>query len=163
MKETETARQSENDEDDIPFSKLKEKVRSERQGSDSDEDSIPFSQILVQTRIAKPLQDKVQVIKTMSVREADETAKFGEVQTWSDEDEVTEVPLTDILQSLKTPLQETASVGQAEIVEIGVDVLECPEDLVGSKIAPEFGKRGIYLGEVLRIEYDSEDEDKMPS
>jgi hypothetical protein len=67
--EKETARQSDSDEDTIPFSELKEKVRSERQGSDSDKD--------------RPRQDKVKMIKLMSEREADECAKFGEVLTWS--------------------------------------------------------------------------------
>ncbi len=45
MKVKKTARNSDSDGDDIPFSEFKEKVVSERQGSDNDEDDIPFSQI----------------------------------------------------------------------------------------------------------------------
>jgi hypothetical protein len=36
-----------------------------------------------------------------------------------------------------------------------------PEKMKGVKIAREFGKRGVYFGEVLRVEYDSEDIDKI--
>ena len=72
LKEKEIARQSESDEDDVPFSELKEKVRAERQGSDSEKD--------------RPRQEKVKMIKLMSERDADECATFGEVLTWSDDD-----------------------------------------------------------------------------
>ena len=49
LKEPERTRQSESDEDDIPFSELKEKVVSERQGSDSEGDDISFSQMQTRT------------------------------------------------------------------------------------------------------------------
>ena len=75
------------------------------------------------------------MIKLMSEREADECAKYGEVQTWSDDDKAEEVPITYLAESLKktpqTSVQDTAPEN---------DVLECPEDFVGSKIAREFGK-----------------------
>ncbi len=66
MKVTEPAKQSDSDGDDIPFSELKEKVLSERQGSESDEDDIPFSQI--QTRLARPSPHKGKGIKLMNER-----------------------------------------------------------------------------------------------
>jgi hypothetical protein len=75
LKEKETARESESGGDNIPFSELKEKVRAEREGSDSEEDNIPFSQR--QTKVATPLKEKCKGIKSMSERDADETAKFG--------------------------------------------------------------------------------------
>ena len=77
------------------------------------------------------------MIKTMSQNEQDKEA---------------EVPHKDIVKSPKTSPQDTVYER---------DILECPEDLVGSKIARDFGKSGIYLGEVLRIEYDSEDDNKV--
>ena len=88
LKEKETARQSESDEDDIPFSEMREKVRAERQGSDSEEDNIPFSQIQTKTTICsgntrkdRPSPGRVNTIRLLSDREADKTAKYGEVQT----------------------------------------------------------------------------------
>jgi hypothetical protein len=98
------------------------------------------------------------MIKLMSEREADEFAKYGEVQTWSDDDKVGEVPISYLAECLKTTpqtyLEDTAPEDNGK---------ECPEDFVGSKIARKFGTSGIYLGEVLRIEYNSEDENKVIS
>ncbi len=88
----------------------------------------------------------------MREREADECAKYGEVQTGSDDDTAEEVPITYLAESLK----ETPRTSWTE-----EEKTESPEKMVGSKIARDFGKRGIFLGEVLRIEYDSEDEDKV--
>ena len=51
LKEKETVKQSDSDDDDIPFSEMREKVRAETQGSDSEEDNIPFSQMQTKTTI----------------------------------------------------------------------------------------------------------------
>ncbi len=63
---------------------------------DSDEDDVP---------IVNPIQPqtkgKGKGIKLMSEREADETAKFGEVQRWSSDSEGDEVPITQLMQALK--------------------------------------------------------------
>ncbi len=102
--------------------------------------------------------------KLMSEREANECATYGEVQTWSDTDKQEEVSMSYLAESLKnTPRTSLEDTGPEEDVNVGTDLeeTESPEKMVGSKIAREFGKGGIYLGEVLRIEYDSEDEDKV--
>jgi hypothetical protein len=150
LKEKEIARQSDSDEDAIPFSELKEKVRAEGQGSDSEEDNIPFSQL--QTKTTKRTGNtRVPMIRMLSEREAYETAEYGEVQKWSADEKAKLVPITQLAESLmKTP--QTSRTEKD---------LESPEKMVGSKIARNFGKRGIFLGEVLGIEYDSEDEDKV--
>ncbi len=36
-----------------------------------------------------------------------------------------------------------------------------PEKMKGVKIARDFGKQGVYYGEVIRVEYDSEDIEKV--
>ncbi len=71
-KEKGTARQSESDDDEIPFSELKEKVIAE-----------------------------TQMIRLLSEREANETAMFGEVLTWSDDDNATAVSLSQLAEILK--------------------------------------------------------------
>jgi hypothetical protein len=93
------------------------------------------------------------MIRLLSEREADETAKYGEVQTWSDDDDdkARRVPLSFLAGSLKKTPRTSWTVDDAED----------PNNMVGCKIARDFGDRGIYLGEVIRIEYDSEDEDKV--
>jgi hypothetical protein len=129
LKEPKRARQSDSDEDDIPFSELKEKVVSERQGSDSDKDNIPFSQI--QTRLKSPLKDKGKGIKRVNDREANETSLFGEPLRWSDD--------------------ENNKMGN----------IENPDNMKGVNIARDFGKQGVYYGEVVQVEYDDEDADKV--
>ena len=129
LKEPDKARQSDSDEDDIPFSELKEKVVSERQGSDSNEDDIPFSQI--QTRLKSPLQGKGKGIKRGNEREANETSLSREPFQWSDDDPN----------------------------EIGN--IENPENMKGVNIARDFGMQGVFYGEVVHVEYDDEDLDKV--
>jgi hypothetical protein len=160
LRAKETAKQSESDEDDIPFSAIREKVRAETKGSDSEEDNIPFSQIKTKTTIStgntrkdRPSPGRVNSIRLLSEREADETAKYGEVQTWSDDDgdKAGRVPLSYLRESLKKDPRTSWTE----------DDVEDPNKKVGSQIARDFGERGIYLGEVIRIEYDSDDEDKV--
>ena len=150
LKEKETARQSESDEDDIPFSELKEKLRAERQGSDSEEDNIPFSQLQTKTTKRTGITREPK-IRMLSETGADETTECGEVQRWNDEEKAKLVPITHLAESLMNTPQTSRTAEEAE----------GPEKMVGSKIARDFGKRGIFLGEVLGFEYDSEDEDKV--
>ena len=61
------------------------------------------------------------------------------------------MPITHLAESSTTTPQTCRTEEEAE----------CPEKMVGTKIARDFGKRGIFLGEVRGIEYDSEDVDKV--
>ena len=92
-KEKGKAIQSESDDDDIPFSELREKVRAEAEGSGTETD--------------RPRQVKETMIRLLSEREADETAMFGEVITWSDDDNATAVSLSELANSLKELFSET--------------------------------------------------------
>ena len=157
LKDKETAKQSDSDEDDIPFSQIREKVRAETKGSDSKEDDIPFSPIKTKTTksTGNTRKDRspgrVNTIRLLSEREADETAKYGEVQTWSDDDTARRVPLS----SLGACLKKAPRTSWTE------DDVEDPNKMVGCPIARDFGDRGVYLGEVVDIEYDSDDEHKV--
>jgi hypothetical protein len=126
LNEKETAKQSESDDDDIPFSEIREKVRAETQGSDSQEDNIPFSQIQTKTTICS---GNTRQNRTAPGR----------------------VPLAFLAGSLKKTPRTSWTADDAED----------PNNMVGCKIARDFGDRGFYLGEVIRIEYDSDDEDKV--
>ena len=97
MKEKDTARDSDSDGDNIPFSEMREKVRAETLGSDCEEDNIPLSQ--GKTKDATPLKGKYTGILLLNEREADETARFGEVLRWSDDDDRVEVPISTLLDS----------------------------------------------------------------
>jgi hypothetical protein len=103
----------------------------------SSEDDVPIvSQIQLETA------RKGKGIKMMSEREADETAKFGEVLRWSTDSDSGAVRSNDTILS-KT--NEEESVKHKD---------------VGMKIARDFGKKGAFLGKVVAVEYDSEDVDK---
>jgi hypothetical protein len=108
-------------EEDIPFSEIREKVRAETKGSDSEEDNIPFSQIKTKTTISSGNTRKDRP----APEKADETLKKAPRTSWTKED------------------------------------VEDPMKMVGCPIARDFGDSGIYLGEVIGIEYDSDDEDKV--
>ena len=84
-KQKEQARQSESDEDSIPFSELKEKITAERE--------------VVWRELTTGVQDKT--IRLLTEREADEMARFGEVLTWSDDENCTNVSMADVAESLK--------------------------------------------------------------
>ena len=93
LKEKEKATQSESDEDDIPFSEIREKVRAETKGSDSEEDNIPFSQIKTKTKISsgntrkdRPSPGSANTIRLLSEREADETLKKAPRTSWTKDD-----------------------------------------------------------------------------
>ena len=140
-----TARQSESDDDDdIPFSQLREKVIAETQGSLTEKE--------------RPRQVKEKMFRLLSEREADETAKFGEVITWSDDENATEVTLSQLAESLKEPTSETLQT--EEDSSIVIQTLGQNVAAVGTKVAKDFGSLGVFFGTVLSVEYDSDDEIK---
>ncbi len=109
----------------------------------------------------------------MSEREADETAKFGEVQRWSTDSEGDEEPITQTLLSLnksKQTMRKTYDETKGESDEMSkslrrdstttIDNLVQNDEAVGIKVAKDFGSLGVYFGSVLSVEYDSDDEKK---
>ncbi len=76
------------------------------------------------------------MIRMLSERQADETAEYGEMQRWSDDEKAKLVPITHLAESLMKTSQTSRTEEEAE----------CPEKMVRSKIARDFGKRGIFLG-----------------
>ena len=69
----------------------------------------------------------------------------GEVSRWSSDSEGDEVPISQtLMRALKEPNEEE-SVKHKDI---------------GMKIARDFGNKGVFLGQVVAVEYDSEDVDK---
>ena len=137
-KEKGTARQSESDDDDdIPFSQLREKVIAETQGSPTEKD--------------RPRQVKEKMFRLLNEKEADEIAMFGEVITWSDDENATEVTLSQLAESLKRPTSETLQTEEDPIENV---------EAVGTKVAKDFGSLGVFIGKVLSVEYDSDDDIK---
>ena len=147
-KEKEQARLSESDEDDIPFSELKEKVRSERHVS------------VIEKERTSPVKEKM--MRLLTEREAEETTLFGEVITWSDDDNATAVSLAQLAESLKATPQTSSNTPQDsddDDVPIVKQITDAKRqtNFVGMKVARDFGTTGIFLGEVVQLEYDSED------
>ena len=106
----------------------------------SDDDDLPIASFLGTERNGKG-------IKMMSERDADETAKLREVQSCSTDSEGDEVPIA------QTRLKETKSK------ELDGETKGNTE-FIGVKVARDFGKQGIFSGEIVALEYDSEDEAK---
>ena len=126
-KEKGTARQSESDvDDDIPFSQLREKVIAETQ------DSL--------TEKERPRQVKEKMFRLLNEREADETAMFGEVITWSDDENATEVTLSQLAESLKGPISETLQTEEDSCIVPQNSVQHV--EAVGTKVAKDFGCLG---------------------
>jgi hypothetical protein len=137
----------------------RQKNVEKEQDSDDDEDNVPFSALksVKKADIAQPIDYVGDVWKDKSssfvlitdteeeVRQADETAKFGEVLRESSDTEGDDVPITQtLMQALKEPNEE--KLGKHKDI--------------GMKIARDFGNKGVFLGEVVAVEYDSEDVDK---
>ena len=106
---------------------------SDEAKQDSDDDDVPI------------VHKIPTYLRMCNEREADETAKFGEPLRWSSDSEGDEVP---IMQTLMRALKEPTK-----------DVVVEHKD-IGMKIARDFGVKGVFLGEVVAVEYDSEDVDK---
>jgi hypothetical protein len=90
-------------------------------------------------------------IKLMSEREADETAKFGEVQRWSTDSEGDEEPSTQTLLSLKKSKEKMGKTNEET---------KGSTEFIGVKVARDFGKQGVFVGEIVALEFDSGDEAK---
>ncbi len=89
----------------------------------------------------------------MSEREADETAKFGEVQRWSTDSEGDEAPITQTLLFLnKTKEKMGKTNGETK----------GNTEFIGVKVARDFGKQGVFVGEIeiVALEYGSGDDAK---
>jgi hypothetical protein len=69
-------------------------------------------------------------------------AQTGDVMNWSSDSDGDTLPIKDTIQ--------TNTI---------VDEVVIHKD-VGMKIARDFGNKGVFLGEVVAVEYDSEDVDK---
>ncbi len=107
---------------------------------DSDDDDIPILQIISKQ---KQRQSAIPKTKLLSGRETAEMAKNGEVSTWSSDSEGDEVPIKETIQT-KTHTPELVQYKD-----------------IGMKVARDFGKKGVFLGEIVAVEYDSEDIDKV--
>jgi hypothetical protein len=95
----------------------------------------------------KPIVHQIpNYLKMLSEREADEMAKFGEVQTYSSDSEGDEVP---IYETLAHALKESA----VEIAEPSNKHAE----MIGKRVAKDFGSLGMFMGTVMNVEYDSDD------
>jgi hypothetical protein len=82
----------------------------------------------------------------MSAREADECSRIsgdGQVERWSSESEGDTLPIKDTI----LPKQVVKEAGTHKDV--------------GQKIARDFGEKGVFTGEVVAVEHDSEDIDKI--
>jgi hypothetical protein len=139
-----------------PFSELKEKVRAERLGSDCEEDNIPFSQVQTKGR------------QLLNEREADETARFGEVLRCSDDEDRVEVPISPLLDCpqdsalvIGEPDEGTTNTDEVTTTTSRRNARLAKPNMVGIKVSRDFGKQGIFHGEVMAVEYDSADEDKV--
>ena len=91
---------------------------------------------------AEQQKPRVPQLQSLSEREANEIAQTGDVTNWSSDSDEDSLPIKDTIQT-KTIVDEAV---------IHKDV--------GIKIARDFGKKGVFLGEVVAVEYDSEDVDK---
>jgi hypothetical protein len=88
---------------------------------DSSEDDVSIVQQMQAQTVGKG-----KAIKLMSEREADETAKFGEVLRWSTDSEGDEEPITQTLLSLKKS-KETKGETKGNT------------EFIGAKVARDFG------------------------
>jgi hypothetical protein len=117
---------------------IEKRQKSVETRQDSSVDDLPIvNQIETKTR-----RKGKGIKKMMSERESVEMAKFVEVLRWSTDSDSDAVPITDTI-STKTNQEESV-----------------PHKDVGMKIARDFGNKGVFLGQVVAVEYDSEDVDK---
>ncbi len=125
------------------LAQIKKRQTSVETKQDSDDDDVS-----IVNQIQAEIKGQDKGIKSMSWREADETAKFGEVQRWSTDSEVDEVPITQILvQALKKTKETTVET-------------KSNSELIGAKVARDFGEQGVFVGEIVALEYDTDDEAK---
>ncbi len=91
---------------------------------------------------AEEKKGRVPQLKSLSEREDNEMAQTGDMTNWSSDSDGDTLPIKDTIQT-KTIVDEAVI-----------------HKVVGMKIARDFGKKGVFLGEVVAVEYDSEDVDK---
>jgi hypothetical protein len=90
-----------------------------------------------------------------SGRETDEISKTGDVITYVSESPVT-MTTTMVLETVEAN-------DEAKALDTGSVHIPIHNAAVGKKIAKDFGKQGIFFGEVQSVEYDSDDaEHKAP-
>jgi hypothetical protein len=90
-------------------------------------------------------------VKLNSQREADEMARFGEVLRCSSDSEGDEEPITQSLLLLSKSKETIAKTNEET---------KGNTEFIGVKVARDFGKQGVFLGEIVALEYDSGDEAK---
>ena len=153
QKRVEKKQDSDDDEDNVPFSALKTVITNadkpqpiEYVGEVWKDKASPFVLITDTEEEVSEAQRRPGHLRMLSEREADETAKFGEVLRWSSDSDGDEVP---IMQTLMRALKEPTK-----------DVVVEHKD-IGMKIARDFGVKGVFVGKVVAVEYDSEDVDKI--
>jgi hypothetical protein len=99
----------------------------------SDEEDLPIASFLGTVRNGKG-------IKLMNEREADEMAKFGDVVRYSSDSDAGEEPITKTRLSTKTSKEKDGETkGNTEFI--------------GAKVARDFGKQGIFFGEIVALEF----------
>ncbi len=127
--------------------KIQKRVETKQ---DSDNDDVPI------------VHQISTYLKMLSERDADETPKFGEVQRCSTDSEGDEVPISQtLLRALKKPKETTVVTGTETgyTYEWRRDINHSSE-LIGVKVARDFGDLGVFVGEVIALEYDSCDKAK---
>ncbi len=87
------------------------------------------------------MKGKYKGIKLLSEREADETAKFGEVLRWSDDDDKEEVPITTLLDSPQESAVENAEPVQGTTTTKSRNARMPKASMVGKKVSHDFEKK----------------------
>jgi hypothetical protein len=90
-------------------------------------------------------------VQLNSQTEADEIARFGEVLRCSSDSEGDEEPITQSLLLLSKTKETIAKTNEET---------KGNTEFIGVKVARDFGKQGVFLGEIVALEYDSGDEAK---
>lgn len=115
---------------------------------------IEKKQISVETIDKSPnvgAEDKGKGVQLNDQTEADEIAKFGEVLRCTSDSEGDEEPITQSLLLLSKSKETISKTGEEK---------KGNTEFIGVKVAREFGKQGVFLGEIVAMEYDSGDEAK---
>ena len=138
-KEKGKAIQSESDDDEIPFSELREKIIGETHGSLTEKE---------------PTSETRQTEEDRNV-EAVRKEKGKAIQSESDDDEI---PFSELREKI---IAETHGSLQTEedssiVTPNAVENVEA----VDTKVAKDFGSVGVFIGTVLSVEYDSDDDIK---
>jgi hypothetical protein len=115
-------------------------TRVEEIANTSDDEDLPIASQL-------GTEKKGKVIEVMSQGDEDETPKLVEVESGGSDSEGDEVPIA------QTRLKETKRTENDGVTKGNTE-------FIGVKVARDFGKQGIFVGEIVALEYDSGDEAK---